>query len=265
MTASVSLLDGIEITRVGTGPPVVMVHGSAQGGRVSGQDYWRYQLPLADRGWELVLPSRPGHGPSPTRGPEDLEVDAVWVAELLGDGAHLVGHSYGAAIAMCAAGLRPEAVSSLTLVEPPLYFTAADRPEAIALRDGIHDALDTRFPLLAVRRFMKVAGIPRGIQKPRPRLRDVRAIGRGARTLRDPATWDERPAVGRVRDAGIPVLSVDGGWSPGFDAITDELASAMGGRQVSLPAGHHFPHMAATADQFNNNLHEFLTETTHGA
>src|SRR5262249_55746897 len=101
MTASVSLLDGIEITRVGTGPPVVMVHGSAQGGRVSGQDYWRYQLPLADRGWELVLPSRPGHGPSPTRGPEDLEVDAVWVAELLGDGAHLVGHSYGAAIAMC--------------------------------------------------------------------------------------------------------------------------------------------------------------------
>ena len=28
-------------------------------------------------------------------------------AELLGDGAHLVGHSYGAVIALLAAGLRP--------------------------------------------------------------------------------------------------------------------------------------------------------------
>ncbi len=39
-------------------------------------------------------------------------------AELLGDGAHLVGHSYGAVIALLAAAERPEAVRSLTVSEP---------------------------------------------------------------------------------------------------------------------------------------------------
>jgi pimeloyl-ACP methyl ester carboxylesterase len=73
-------LDEIYITRWGSGPPVVMVHGSAQGGPAGGAEQFGAQRPLVDHGWELVLPDRPGHGRSPSRGPEDLELDAVWVA-----------------------------------------------------------------------------------------------------------------------------------------------------------------------------------------
>jgi pimeloyl-ACP methyl ester carboxylesterase len=68
-------LDEIYITRWGSGPPVVMVHGSAQGGPAGGAEQFGAQRPLVDHGWELVLPDRPGHGRSPSRGPEDLELD----------------------------------------------------------------------------------------------------------------------------------------------------------------------------------------------
>ncbi len=251
--------EGIQITRRGDGEPVLMVHGSVQGGPAGGEDYWRFQLPLADQGWELIMPTRPGHGHSPSRGPEDIEVDAVWVAELLGDGAHLVGHSYGAAIAMCAAGSRPEAVRSLTLIEPPLYGIAGHRPEAIAFKRSLADAVDTKIPILAVKRFMKAAGIPRGLQEPRPKLKHMRAMGKGARVMRDPSTWDETAAVSRVREASVPAMTVEGGWSPGFDAITDELAWALDGKKITIESGHHFPHQGDTAGQFNEALDSFMS------
>jgi len=51
--------------------------------------------------------------------PSDYEVDARDVVDLLAAGAHLVGHSYGAVVAMLAAATRPDLVRSLALIEPP--------------------------------------------------------------------------------------------------------------------------------------------------
>ena len=68
---------------------------------------WRAQRALAAR-WTLVLPHRPGFGASPPLARGDFEAEAPLIAELLGDGAHLVGHSYGAVIALYAAALRPK-------------------------------------------------------------------------------------------------------------------------------------------------------------
>jgi pimeloyl-ACP methyl ester carboxylesterase len=70
----------MHVTTWGSGPRVVLVHGGAQGGPASGDQQWSGQQPLADRGFGLLVPDRPGHGQSPSRGPEDLEIDAVWVA-----------------------------------------------------------------------------------------------------------------------------------------------------------------------------------------
>jgi pimeloyl-ACP methyl ester carboxylesterase len=68
-------------------------------------------------------------------------VDAADVVELLGDGAHLVGHSYGGVVAMLAAGLRPQAVRSLALIEPSWLRVAAHDPPVVAalerMREGI--------------------------------------------------------------------------------------------------------------------------------
>src|SRR5207244_1369837 len=107
------------VETVGTGPRVVLVHGSVGNGRST----WEAQLALADR-FTLVIPDRPGSPPNPPVERVDFEKQAPLVAELLGDGAHLVGHSYGGVISLYAAGLRPEAVRSLTVIEPPAFGVA---------------------------------------------------------------------------------------------------------------------------------------------
>ena len=42
----------------GTGPPVVLVHGSL----ATGAEEWEAQRPLADEGFRLLVPDRRGHG-----------------------------------------------------------------------------------------------------------------------------------------------------------------------------------------------------------
>ncbi|MEX5305609.1 alpha/beta fold hydrolase [Kocuria sp. CPCC 205258] len=49
---------------------------------------------------------RRGYFPNPPAEVEDFEVDAGDVAELLTGPMHLVGHSYGAVVALLAAGQR---------------------------------------------------------------------------------------------------------------------------------------------------------------
>ena len=41
---------------------------------------------------------------------------------------HVVAHSYGGVISLLAAAMRPEAVRSLTLVEPPAFGVARGHP-----------------------------------------------------------------------------------------------------------------------------------------
>ena len=95
-------------------PRIVFVHGSVMGGRPT----WSGQRALGDR-FELEILERPGFPPNPPVDHVDFEEHAVLVADAVGDGAHLVGHSYGGVIALLAAALVPDAVRSLTVIEPP--------------------------------------------------------------------------------------------------------------------------------------------------
>ena len=76
-----------------------------------GSTTWKAQYPLADR-WTLLVLDRRGFGESPPADGDDFEVDARDIAEALGDGAHLVAHSYGGVGALLAAAARPQAVHS---------------------------------------------------------------------------------------------------------------------------------------------------------
>ncbi|HZR43367.1 MAG TPA: alpha/beta fold hydrolase, partial [Ktedonobacteraceae bacterium] len=92
-------LSQLHVEKQGSGPRVVFVHGGEQAG---GSIAFAPQFPLAHT-FTLILPDLPGHGQSPAQGPKNVERDALLIAELLGDGAHLVGHSYGGAVALTAA------------------------------------------------------------------------------------------------------------------------------------------------------------------
>ncbi|QPH55803.1 alpha/beta fold hydrolase [Pontivivens ytuae] len=76
----------------------------------------------------LDLPGHGGTQADPNRSPQRQAADAV--LDLLGDGpAHLVGHSFGGRVMLRSALDRPEAVASLTLIEPMMFHlleTASD-------------------------------------------------------------------------------------------------------------------------------------------
>src|SRR5262245_14107331 len=101
----------------GTGTSVVLVHGSL----ATGAEEWQSQRPLADEGFRLLVLDRRGYGQSPVAEGEDFLRDAEDIVALMGDGAHLVGHSYGGLGVLFAAARRPDATLSLALLEPGTF------------------------------------------------------------------------------------------------------------------------------------------------
>ncbi|MFB7651254.1 MULTISPECIES: alpha/beta fold hydrolase [unclassified Streptomyces] len=120
----------ISCQQLGSGPPVVMVHGSG-GGLHSWQPVAER---LADR-FELWTPARRGYAPSgPGRPPKrftDEVGDLKALIDKIGCPVHLVGMSYGATVALhaTAAGLP---VRSLVLWEPPLYAAGEELVPVLA-------------------------------------------------------------------------------------------------------------------------------------
>lgn len=252
-------VEGIEVARWGQGTPVLLVHGGVQGGPATGEDHWQGQRPLAEAGFELIVPSRPGHGESPSRGPEDIEADAVWIDEMLGRGAHLVGHSHGAAVALCAAGRRPAAVWSLTLIEAPIFSAARHRPKAVELEHQLDAPREIENPIAAIVAFAHAVNGPGAVGPPPTRAQLV-AMGSGLKSMRGPSSWDASDAIVAVREAAIPTVIVDGGWSAGVAAISEELTEQLRGERFTIAAGHHFPHLGDTAEAFNLLLHQRLRD-----
>ncbi|MFW5881563.1 MAG: alpha/beta fold hydrolase [Roseicyclus sp.] len=108
-------------------PAVLLLHATlAHGGAWKG-----VAERLADR-FHLIAPDMVGHGRGPagdrTRDYHDQATEHV--AGLLPDApVHLVGHSFGATIALRLAMEHSPRVLSLTLVEPVLFAAAPDSPE----------------------------------------------------------------------------------------------------------------------------------------
>ena len=217
----------------GDGTPVVLVHGSL----ATGAEEWEAQRPLADEGFGLLVLDRRGYGRSPSADGEDFLRDAEDIAELMGEGAHLVGHSYGGLGALFAAAQRPEATRSLTLLEPGTFALGQHHPAARALVDGVRRLWNQNLPDKEwVIEFLKAVGSNPDEFPPEflaaalplvPVLRRARPI------------WYTDLPLGELAEAPFPRLVVSGGHSEGFEAICDDLADRIGAsRQVVEGAGH---------------------------
>ncbi|MFO1144575.1 MAG: alpha/beta hydrolase [Amaricoccus sp.] len=105
----------------GEGAPVVALHGSASTGA-----QWRSLVGYIAGRFRVLTPDLPGYGRSePVLGANGLIDDSRAIAALIesvGQPVHLVGASYGAAVALRLASLRPEALRSLTLIEPVSFY-----------------------------------------------------------------------------------------------------------------------------------------------
>ena len=135
-------MSGLYVERWGTGTPVVLVHGSL----ATGTDEWQAQRPLADQGFQLLVFDRRGYGRSPVAPGEDFVRDGEDIAGLMGDGAHLVGHSYGGLGVLCAAARRPEATLSVTLLEPGAFGLGQRSPAGRAFLDDVRHLWEQDLP-----------------------------------------------------------------------------------------------------------------------
>ena len=216
----------------GDGTPVVLVHGSL----ATGHDEWQAQRPLADEGFRLLVPDRRGYGRSPHAEGEDFLRDAGDIAELMGDGAHLVGHSYGGLGALFAAARRPDATRSLALLEPAAFGLGHSSPAARTLVDDVRHLWQEDLPDPEwVVRFLRAVG-SEGALSPELLAAAVPFVPvfRQGRPI-----WDAELPFSTLSAARFPKLVVSGGHSAGFEAICDDLAERIGAaRAVVEGAGH---------------------------
>ena len=244
-------MGGLHATVVGSGERVVLVHG----GVLAGELTWRGQLPLAER-WRLEIVERAGYGRSRhLHDGEDAAVDAPLIAELLGDGAHLVGQSSGAVASILAAGLRPEAVRSLTLSEPPAFQLAPDDPAARQMQRDLVSLLDSDLEDdAALRRFVEIVGSNAQIPD---RLTPELAAGiRALRAYGEGIPWALDLPLEQLASAPFPKLVISGDHSPAFEAVCDALAARLGAERAPVTGAQHTTPHAGPA--FNERLEAFL-------
>jgi pimeloyl-ACP methyl ester carboxylesterase len=234
---------GVDVEVWGAGHRVVLVHSSMATGPME----WEGQRPLANEGFQLVVPTRRAYSPHSGVVGEDFLTDGADVVELLGDGAHLVGHSYGGIGAMVAAAARPELIRSLVLAEPPVLAFSAEHREVALLRRELERVLasdggDRQF----LEGFLATAG---SLEEFPPEVLDEL-------TLLVPAVRFARPpwefAVDGLAPTPYPTLVVSGNHHAGFTAICELLARRLGADHLVVEgAGHEIQMMA---DEFNGAL-----------
>jgi 2-hydroxy-6-oxo-octa-2,4-dienoate hydrolase len=132
----------------GSGAPVVLVHGSGPG--VSAYANWRLTMPELGAQFRVLAPDMLGFGFTERPDPVTYDMDA-WTAQLLGfldalglERVHLVGNSFGGAVALRLAARHPDRVDRLVLmgsvgvpfaITPALDAVWGYQPSEQAMRD----------------------------------------------------------------------------------------------------------------------------------
>lgn len=204
-------------------------------------------------GWQAMGVDLPGHGTAPDwDGVADYGDAAHALADAaLRDGADvLLGHSFGAVVALRLALARPGVVGRLVLIEPVLFAaargTAAHAANTVAFAPYVA-AMQAGDRLAATRAFTGIWGDGRAADGLPPHVLEalmsrIHLIAAGAPTLHEDRAGILSP--GRLEGLGCPVTLIEGGDSPAvIGAIHDHLAARLPhvARVVIPGAGHMVP------------------------
>jgi pimeloyl-ACP methyl ester carboxylesterase len=198
-----------EYLEQGSGEPVILLHCSA-----SSSAQWRTLIArLGDR-YRVFAPDLHGYGgtaPWTGNGRFSLAFEAQIVHTLLGRAGapvHLVGHSYGGAVAMHVARTRPDLLASLTVIEPVAFH----------LLKGVDDAAFAEIREVAAKlsmpRFVDYWSGP-GAWESIPQERRPALAACLPKVARDfEATFDEPATLQDFAEMALPTLVVQGSESP---------------------------------------------------
>jgi len=217
-------------------PTIIALHSSAASGR-----QWQALAARLDSRAQVIGPDLAGHGTG--RGWRDdaasiVETDVARVAQLAAGtpgGVHLVGHSYGGAIAMRVALAFPGRVRSLAVYEPVLFRLLGDVYGRRGPSAGVLDVAG------AIRRDMRAGLVERaaarfvdfwsgaGTWASMPRERRVAVTLRmPAVAAQFPALWHDPVGLADYRALDLPVLLMCGASSPiAPRRIVELLSTAM--------------------------------------
>jgi len=245
----------------GDGTPAIFVHGSFRGGL----DTFGEQLALADE-YRVVIVDRRGFGGRASTASDGWPTDAEDLAALLDvlGPAHLVGHSYGAVIALLAAARVPEQLLSLVAIEPPAFELARGDASADATTVAMKPVYE-RAHELTTAEFVHEWGRTRGMS--RERVDGWIASFGVADWAAAEATQRERwPGDAPIRldvlsQAAFPTVVAAGGYNNhtrggrDFAAVCRTLAEAIGARLVVFERSTHTPQIEEP-EAFNQILRE---------
>ena len=254
----------------GQGTPVVFLHS----GPGSAAD-WREVVERFAAGYRLAAVNGFGQGRTSEWPAGEVQVDqySEMVSGLvseLGEPVHLVGHSYGGAVALRMVSTSPRLVRSLAVVEPQAYPLLTDGDpqlfaEVTEVADTFAHAVGEGRVEDAWRGFIdhyngsgSWGALPEPVQQRMLKISDV-AVRSWTALFTNPMT------TGDLTRIGVPTLAIQGGQTTAPERRLCEIVADLvpGARQVVIEgAGHMAPltHPAATAEALEAHLRSLSTE-----
>jgi pimeloyl-ACP methyl ester carboxylesterase len=264
----------IAYAETGRGDTVVLLHASA-----SSSAQWRSLTEALQGRWRVLAPDLPGYGqtdPRPGPASPGLGDEAALVDALLGRSAeriHLVGHSYGGAVALRFAADRPARLLSLTLIEPVAFHLLGRAPEGTREHDLLREVAAIAAAVTDAAATGDDQGMARFIDywsgagtwlRLRPEAQHALAAQTAQVARNFCAVTSERARFGCLRRIEVPTLVLSGSASPAPARRIAELVAQLlpkarlqtvDGAGHLLPLTHGEAVNAAIADHlFQNRL-----------
>jgi pimeloyl-ACP methyl ester carboxylesterase len=226
---------------------VVCLHGSAGTPR-----QWRRLAERLAGRYRVVTPGLIGYTDGPAWRAEQgltLDQEAAWVERWLdgaGDKVHLVGHSYGGAVALRVALRRPDRVRSLAFYEPALFklLTGDALTEILAVRSRVQRHCQAGEPAAAAQLFVDYwSGM--GAWRRLPAVQQGGIAQRMSKVVAEfDAVFSDGTPVSRYTRLTVPILFLSGALAPAPTARVARLVQNIfpSASRIELPGlGHMGP------------------------
>ena len=249
----------IALWRSGTGPPLLLVHGTTYDHTTA----WRFVVPQLERRFTVYAMDRRGRGSSGDSAAYELQREAEDVAavvEAIGEPLILLGHSYGALCAVEAALLTPNLRRLILYEGVPLSGADNYLPGVIERLEALLEAGDVEGLLIAMMREV-IQRPPEEIELLRSQREDWEARLRNAPTIPREMRGEQGYVFAPERFGGmrVPTLLLVGGDSPPGElenakGVSDALPDA---RLVIMPGQRHTA-MITAPEVFISEIVHFL-------
>jgi pimeloyl-ACP methyl ester carboxylesterase len=259
---TVSSDDGtrIEFWHSGTGPPLLLVHGTTADHTTT----WRYVLPELEKLFTVYAMDRRGRGGSGDAPEYHLRREAEDVASVIhsiGEPVNIIGHSYGA-LCVIEASLLTENIHRMILYEGvPLNGAELYQPDILDRLDHLLQSGDHEGMLITL--FRDIVKMPKyEIEMMRTqkawavRLANVSTL---PRELREETNYRFDPV--RFKNMQFPTLLLAGGDSPSREIKHAKgVAGALPRGSVVVMPGQQHAAMYANPEEFVAIAVQFLLE-----